>query len=224
MLTMNEESAIIVARGVARRYGQMAALSGVDLQIAEGEFVALMGESGSGKTTLLNLIAGLDRCDDGLLRVAGEEPASYNAAQLASFRRRVSAVVFQDSGLLPALSAEQNASLPLRLRGERPQRARLLQLFARVGLAGKEARLPEELSGGEQQRVAIVRALALHPRILAADEPTGALDSSNARAALTLLQQLNRELGLTIVMATHSDRAAAVADRILRLSDGRIVA
>ncbi|MBX7059090.1 MAG: ABC transporter ATP-binding protein [Leptospirales bacterium] len=221
---MNEESAIIVARGVARRYGQMAALSGVDLQIAEGEFVALMGESGSGKTTLLNLIAGLDRCDDGLLRVAGEEPASYNAAQLASFRRRVSAVVFQDSGLLPALSAEQNASLPLRLRGERPQRARLLQLFARVGLAGKEARLPEELSGGEQQRVAIVRALALHPRILAADEPTGALDSSNARAALTLLQQLNRELGLTIVMATHSDRAAAVADRILRLSDGRIVA
>lgn len=223
-LEMDRSAPLIVASGAERRYGAVTALAGVDLEIGEGEFVALMGESGSGKSTLLNLLAGLDQIDGGRLLVAGEEPARYNAEELAAFRRRVSAVVFQDSALLPALSVIENAVLPVKLRGESPDLSYARSLLQRVGLEGKEERLPEELSGGEQQRAAIVRALCLRPRLLLADEPTGALDSRNAEAVLHLLVELNRELGVTVVMATHSDRAARFAARIVRLADGRIVA
>ncbi len=130
--------------------------------------------------------------------------------------------MFQDSALLPALSVIENAVLPVKLRGESPDLSYARSLLQRVGLEGKEKRLPEELSGGEQQRAAIVRALCLRPRLLLADEPTGALDSRNAEAVLQLLVELNRELGVTVVMATHSDRAARFAARIVRLADGRI--
>lgn len=219
-----QRAAIIEAENLTRSYGDYAALRGLNCRIASGEFVAIMGESGSGKTTLLNLIGGLDQADGGRLLVAGEEPARYNVNELAAFRRRAIAVIFQDFSLLPTLSAIENVVMPRLLRGERADYDAARAMLARVGLAEKADRLPETLSGGEMQRVAVARALCLQPRVLLADEPTGSLDSRNSRETLALLCEVNREFGLTIVMATHSAAAARAADRTLHMADGRFVA
>lgn len=218
-----QRAAIIEAENLTRSYGDYAALRGLNCRIASGEFVAIMGESGSGKTTLLNLIGGLDRADGGRLTVAGEEPARYNANELAAFRRRAIAVIFQDFSLLPTLSAIENVVMPGLLRGDRADYDAARAMLTRVGLAQKADRLPETLSGGEMQRVAVARALFLRPRVLLADEPTGSLDSRNSRETLALLCEVNREFGLTIVMATHSAAAARAADRTLHMADGRFV-
>ncbi len=218
-----QRAAIIEAENLTRSYGDYAALRGLNCSVAEGEFVAIMGESGSGKTTFLNLIGGLDCADGGRLLVAGEEPARYNADELAAFRRRAIAVIFQDFSLLPTLSALENVVMPRLLRGERADYEAAQAMLARVGLADKQQRLPETLSGGEMQRVAVARALVLQPRVLLADEPTGSLDSRNSRETLALLREVNQSFGLTIVMATHSLAAAGAADRTLHMADGRLV-
>ena len=211
---------MIKATGLTKNYGPSSVLKGLNLEIPAGQFVAIMGESGSGKTTFLNLLAGLDRADGGSLLVAGEELVGKTKDQLVQFRRDHLAMIFQDFHLLGGLSAFNNLLLPLRLAGKRADPERLHRLLTQVGLEGKGHKLPQQLSGGEQQRVAIARALALEPRVLLADEPTGNLDRKNSEAILALLKELQQANGMTLVMVTHSNRAAAVADRRVIMEDG----
>ncbi|MDT8448229.1 MAG: ABC transporter ATP-binding protein [bacterium] len=211
---------MIQAQQLVKHYGGQPVLRGVDLNIAPGEFVAIMGESGSGKTSLLNLLAGLDRADGGQLQVAGVELVGRSKDQLVTFRREHLAMIFQDFHLLAGLTALENLTLPLRLSGRPADKDRLKALLDRVGLAGKAGQLPQKLSGGEQQRVAIARALALQPKILLADEPTGNLDRKNSEAIMALLKELQQAEGMTLVMVTHSRQAGAVADRIVTMEDG----
>ncbi|MCR9140818.1 MAG: ABC transporter ATP-binding protein [bacterium] len=217
-----ESKGFIQAAALGKSYGDYPVLRGVDCTIAGGEFVAIMGDSGSGKTTFLNLLAGLDTADDGILRVAGEEPARYSAAQLAEYRRRTVAMIFQDFNLLPTLSVLENITLPVLMRGEKADLKRARYYLERVGMLGHSDQLPETLSGGEMQRVSIARALNLQPRLLLADEPTGSLDSRNSDEVLELLGEINRETQLTLVMVTHSARAAEAAGRTLRMNDGHL--
>lgn len=211
---------LIDARQLRKTYGTTEVLKGVDLKVPEGTFLAIMGESGSGKTTLLNLIAGLDQADSGQLSVAGEELVGASKAELVAFRRRKLAMVFQDFHLLPGLSAFENLLLPLRLAGKPVDHAKLRALLEQVGLSGKAERLPQKLSGGEQQRVAIARALSLEPKVLLADEPTGNLDAHNSQTVMELLRRLQQERQMTLVMVTHSERAAQFADRKVVMEDG----
>lgn len=216
------DAGLIVAEGLRKRYGEYEALRGLNFRARSGEFVAVMGDSGSGKTTFLNLLAGLDQADAGVLRVAGEEPARLSAAELGEYRRRNTAMVFQDFNLLATLTALENVLMPAWLRGERPDEARARAVLERVGLGDKLGNAPEALSGGEMQRVSIARAVFLQPRLLLADEPTGSLDSRNSREVLALLREVNQEYGLAILMVTHSRSAADAADRIVRMEDGRL--
>jgi putative ABC transport system ATP-binding protein len=220
------ESAIILT-AVSRSYGRgdsaVRALVDVSLELPSGSFTAIMGPSGSGKTTLLQSAAGLDRPDSGSVRVDELELTSMSETQLAQLRRRDIGFVFQSFNLLPSLTAAQNVVLPLRLGGQRPKRGVARAALDRVGLGERARHLPAELSGGQQQRVAIARALVAEPRVIFADEPTGALDTRSAREALALLRALVDEDGRTIVMVTHDPVAAAVADRVVFLADGRIV-
>jgi putative ABC transport system ATP-binding protein len=201
-------------------------LHSLDLTVESGEFLALMGPSGSGKTTLLNLIAGLDRPDEGEVIVAGERIDKLSSSQLAQWRARHIGFVFQFYNLLPVLSAERNVEVPLLLtklsRAQRKQNVRAaLEL---VGLADRAKHKPAELSGGQQQRVAIARALIADPTLLVCDEPTGDLDRESAEDILNLLQILNRKQGKTIIMVTHDPRAAAYASRRLYVDKGRLSA
>lgn len=197
-------------------------MKGLSLDIADGEFVAIMGESGSGKSTLLHLLGGLDRPDTGRLTCAGFELAAMDAAALAFYRRTVTGLIFQNFNLLPALTLRDNVVLPIQLRGEKPDTKLIAELLEAAGIEKLAGRLPEQLSGGEQQRCAIVRALAARPRLLLADEPTGSLDRRTGERILLLLCDLARTTGTTVVMVTHSSRAAGVADRIVEIEDGRI--
>jgi putative ABC transport system ATP-binding protein len=201
--------------------GRIVALNGMDLDVAEGEFVALVGPSGCGKSTLLHLIAALDRPDEGSIEVAGHELSS--GRDLTHYRSHHVGMIFQLHNLLPSLTAEENVQVPmLELGLSRPQRrARARQLLAAVGLSGRERGLPPELSGGERQRVAIARALANDPPILLADEPTGSLDSEAGRRVLELLEELRRTRRLTVLLVTHDADVAGLADRIVRMLDGR---
>lgn len=222
--TTAADEPLVLARELYKSFDSYPVLRGLNCSVRAGEFVAVTGESGSGKSTFLSLLAGLDRADAGVLRVAGEEPAALPAARLVEYRRRNVALIFQDFNLIPTLSVLENITLPLLLRGE-PERVDVLEQRAaswldRVGLRERATRLPQTLSGGEMQRVAIARALALRPRVLLADEPTGSLDSRNGAAVLELLGELHRENGLTILMVTHSARAAACAGRELHIRDG----
>jgi putative ABC transport system ATP-binding protein len=203
---------------------QITALAGVTLEIPQGAFAAVMGQSGSGKSTLLHLIGGLDRPTSGELLVDDRLIGQMSDDQVTLFRRRRVGFVFQFFNLLPTLSAAENVALPFVLDGRSKNEAdeRAAALLAKVGLQRRQQHLPEELSGGEIQRVAIARALAFNPPILLADEPTGNLDSKNGLAILDLLRQVNRQDGCTIVMVTHSDEAAAYADRKIYLRDGRV--
>jgi len=219
-------AAVVELEGVQRRYARgglsVAALCDVSLRVARGEFVAVTGPSGCGKSTLLNLIAGVDRADAGRVRVAGVELTTAGEAELTHLRRRAIGVVFQAFHLVPNLTAEENVALPLALDG-RSDAARVRELLARVGLADRARHHPGELSGGEQQRVAVARALVHRPAILVADEPTGNLDSASGETVLGLLDELRREQGATLVLATHDRAVAARAGRVIALHDGRIV-
>ena len=200
-------------------------LHGLSLEIEEGEFLALMGPSGSGKTTLLNLVAGIDRPDQGDIVVAGERISSHSSRQLARWRARHVGYVFQFYNLMPLLTAEQNVELPLLLTSlSKAQRsANVRTALHLVGLSDRGSHKPAELSGGQQQRVAIARALVADPTLLVCDEPTGDLDRDMAEQILDLLQLVNREQGKTIVMVTHDPKAAERATRQLHLDKGRLM-
>ena len=229
MAIATAEQPIIRLVGLTRQYRMgpttVSAVDGVDLEIARGEAVALVGPSGSGKSTLLNLVGGLDRPTAGEIWVDGENIASAPARRLVLHRRERVGFVFQSFNLLPHRTALENVEVPLTIAGlpkaERRERAR--QLLERVGLGARTTHRPNQLSGGEQQRVAIARSLANEPSILLADEPTGNLDSATGEEVLGLLLDLNAG-GLTLVIVTHDMNVASVAHRIVRLRDGKIVA
>jgi putative ABC transport system ATP-binding protein len=200
-------------------------LRGVDLTVAAGEFVAVTGPSGSGKSTLLHLAAGLDRPTGGTVRICGEDLGSLDDDGRALLRRRRIGLVFQAFHLLDILSAEENVALPLALAGVRETESRLRaeRALERVGLAHRRLHRPCEMSGGEQQRVAVARALVADPPVLLADEPTGNLDSDSGRRVLDLLRGLVDRLGVALLLVTHDPTCAALANRIVRLHDGRVV-
>ena len=197
----------------------------IDLDVAEGEYVALMGPSGSGKTTLLNLIAGIDKPSSGEIRIAGVDITQLSDADLALWRAANVGFIFQFYNLMPVLSAFGNVELPLQLTSlsRRERRDRVETALALVGLSDRATHLPNELSGGQQQRVAIARALISDPALIVADEPTGALDRTTGEEILGLLERLNRELGKTIVMVTHDPKAAEKAHRLVHLEKGVLV-
>jgi putative ABC transport system ATP-binding protein len=199
------------------------ALDGVSVSFMAGTFSAVMGPSGSGKSTLLHCAAGLDRPDGGQVRLAGQEIGRLREPKLTETRRRLVGFVFQSYNLLDSLSLWHNVLLPQRLAGVRPDRAWAREVMRRVGLAGRENDRPGQLSGGQRQRVALARALASRPRVIFADEPTGALDLATGREMLGLLREAVDDLGTTIVMVTHDPAAAGWADRVVFLADGRVV-
>jgi putative ABC transport system ATP-binding protein len=217
----------VALEGVTKTYGRgegvVRALDDVSLAFEPGTFTAIMGPSGSGKTTLLQIAAGLDRPDRGTVRIGATEVTSLGERRLAQLRRRRVGFVFQSLNLLPSLTAAQNAILPLRLAGEHPRRRVARDALARVGLGDGAGHRPAELSGGQQQRVAIARALVTAPEVIFADEPTGALDTRSARDVLAMLRDATDRDRRTLVMVTHDPVAAAVADRVVFLADGRIV-
>jgi putative ABC transport system ATP-binding protein len=221
-------SAVIVTRDLARVYqaGDVAvhALRGVDLQIAAGEYVAVMGPSGCGKSTLMNTLGCLDSPTGGVYELLGRDVSRLTRDELATVRNRTLGFVFQDFNLLARTSAVENVELPLLYSTVPPaeQRGRARTALARVGLAGREASTPTQLSGGQQQRVAIARALVTEPAVLLADEPTGNLDSQTSIEILELLREQHAR-GLTIVMVTHDDEVGAQAERLLLMRDGRVV-
>ncbi len=201
----------------------VVALDGLDLEVPAGEFLALVGESGSGKSTLLHLVGGIDRPTSGEIDVAGRAIATLPERDLVLYRRREVGMVFQFFNLLPHLTVRENVELPRRLDGGTDAGIRAAVLLERVGLARRACAHPYELSGGEMQRVAIARALGTGARLLLADEPTGNLDSRNGHEVLTLLDEIRRERGVTLLLATHSAAAAARADRVVAVKDGRIL-
>ncbi|WP_236793576.1 ABC transporter ATP-binding protein [Amycolatopsis sp. GM8] len=214
-------------RDVTREYGgkqaRVRALDGVSLAFPEGTWTAVMGPSGSGKSTLLHCAAGLERVSSGQVLLAGQDITAAKDDELTRVRRRQIGFVFQSFNLIGSLTAEQNVALPLRLSGRRVSKKEVRAVLASVGLADRMRHRPRELSGGQQQRVAIARAMVTRPSVLFADEPTGALDSASARSVLGLLRGMVDEAGQTIVMVTHDPAAAARADSVVFLSDGRIV-
>jgi len=218
---------VVVAHDITRRYGEgdtaVDALRGVSVEVAAGELTAVMGPSGSGKSTLMHILAGLDKPTSGQVQIAGTEITTLGDTDLTKLRREHIGFVFQFFNLLPMLSAEENVVLPLSIAGEKPDRAWLDGLLQKTGLSNRRSHRPAELSGGEQQRVAISRALVTRPTILFADEPTGNLDSKTGGTILALIRDSVDSYGQTIVMVTHEARAASIADRILFLADGLIV-
>ncbi|HUG23185.1 ABC transporter ATP-binding protein [Piscinibacter sp.] len=206
---------------LAKHYGDTPVFTGVDLRVAAGEFVAILGESGVGKSTLLNCIAGLDSADAGSVRIAGTDITSLPEAQQALFRRMHLGFVFQAFHVLPHLSVANNVGLPLLLQ-RRPDEARVQSLLGAVGLHGLGPRLPQTLSGGQLQRVAIARALVHRPQLILADEPTGNLDPRTAERVMDLLAHQVREQSAACVLVTHSRMAAARADRVLTLTPNGI--
>jgi putative ABC transport system ATP-binding protein len=229
---MNEGSqnaALVAIRGLVKRYIRgdqvIPVLVDINLDVAQGDFVALMGPSGSGKSTLLNLIAGIDKPSAGRILVAGVDIAQLDDSELAGWRAAHVGFIFQFYNLMPVLTAFENVELPLQLTtlGRRERRERVANALALVGLTDRMDHYPNELSGGQQQRVAIARALIADPTIIVADEPTGDLDRTTAEEILDLLDGLNRQLGKTIVMVTHDPKAAGRARRLIHLEKGVLV-
>ena len=224
-MTENVLQTLAASREYRIGRGVVTALDRVDIAIREGEFVAIMGPSGCGKSTLLNLLGGLDEPTAGSVLLDGRDFAEFNDEQRATVRRKKMGFIFQRHDLFPVLTARENVEFPMLLDGvpEAERRERAEGLLALVGLAGKGDHLPDELSGGEQQRVGIARALANAPIILLADEPTGNLDSATAAEVVNVLADLTRRRGLTLVVVTHDPDVAAVADRVVQLKDGQLM-
>ena len=217
---------LAVLDGVCKRYrtgsAVVTALDGVSLHLLPAEMVALVGPSGCGKSTTLNLISGVDTPDEGEVTVCGLDVRRAGEEALTLLRRRQVGIVFQAFHLVPHLTVEENVALPLFLDGRRDA-ARVLDLLRRVGLTHRRHHYPSELSGGEQQRAAVARALVHRPRVVVADEPTGNLDSASGEAVLRLLDELRGSEGAALLLATHDQRLAALADRVLTMRDGRLV-
>ena len=218
---------ILQTHDLKKYYGagdtQVKALDGVDLSIEQGEFVALVGTSGSGKSTLLHMLGGLDRPTSGTVSVDGRDIFALKDEALTIFRRRKIGFVFQSYNLVPVLSVWENIVLPVELDGSKVDRSYVEEVIDTLGLDKKLRNLPNQLSGGQQQRVAIARALATKPAILLADEPTGNLDSRTSQDVLSLMKVTGQKFGQTMVMITHNEEIAQMADRIVRIEDGRIV-
>jgi putative ABC transport system ATP-binding protein len=208
--------------GGASGAAMVRALDGVDLAVEQGEFVSVVGSSGSGKSTLLHLLGGLDRPTAGLVEIGGKPIFTMRDDELTIFRRRNIGFVFQSYNLVPVLTAEENILLPLELDGTRPDGPFINQVIEMLGLSDRRRSMPSQLSGGQQQRVAIARALAAKPAIILADEPTGNLDSRGGLDVMGLLKTSGERFGQTIVLITHNLELAQMADRIIRIEDGRI--
>ncbi len=218
---------VLKTSGLKKYYGtgekQVRALDGVDLCVNQGEFVAIVGTSGSGKSTLLHMLGGLDRPTEGKVYVDDKDIFTLNNEALTIFRRRKIGFVFQAFNLVPVLNVYENIVLPIELDGNAVDEAYVKNIIDTLGLADKTDSMPSQLSGGQQQRVAIARALATKPAILLADEPTGNLDSQTSQDVLGLLKVTGQQFNQTIVMITHNEEIAQMADRIIRIEDGRIV-
>ena len=218
---------ILEARDLKKYYGKgdtlVKALDGVNLTVADGEFVAIVGTSGSGKSTLLHMLGGLDRPTSGAVTVDGKDIFSLKDEALTIFRRRKIGFVFQSFNLVPVLTVRENIVLPIQLDGGRVDENYVGQVVTALGLEKKLDSLPGQLSGGQQQRVAIARALAAKPAILLADEPTGNLDSRTSQDVLSLMKVTGRKFAQTMVMITHNEEIAQLSDRIVRIEDGKIV-
>jgi putative ABC transport system ATP-binding protein len=227
MSTSTPNGALVVADAVTKRYGQgeaaVDALAGVSTGFEQGRFTAIMGPSGSGKSTLMHILAGLDEPTSGTVTLDGEEITGLDDKDLTRLRRDKLGFVFQFFNLLPVLTAEENLVLPLSIAGRKPDREWLDQLVATVGLEDRRTHRPAELSGGQQQRVAVARALVSKPAVVFADEPTGNLDSKASQEVLKLLRQAVDSFDQTVIMVTHDPAAAAHADRLITLRDGKIV-
>ena len=219
---------ILETRDLKKYYGSgdtlVKALDGVNLHVEDGEFVAIVGTSGSGKSTLLHMLGGLDRPTSGSVAVGGKNIFSLKDEALTIFRRRKIGFVFQSYNLVPVLTVYENIVLPIQLDGGRIDKHYVREVIAALGIEKKLNNLPSQLSGGQQQRVAIARALAAKPAILLADEPTGNLDSRTSQDVLSLMKVTGRKFAQTMVMITHNEEVVQLADRIVRIEDGRIVA
>ena len=219
--------AILETHDLRKIYGsgdtEVRALDGVDLAVEKGEFAAVVGTSGSGKSTLLHMLGGLDRPTSGTVTVDGRELSTLKDEALTIFRRRKIGFVFQNYNLVPVLNVYENIVLPIQLDGGQPDKAYMNQIIETLGLESKLQNLPNNLSGGQQQRVAIARALAAKPAIILADEPTGNLDSRTSQDVMSLLKVTSQRFVQTIVMITHNEEIAQMADRVIRIEDGRIV-
>ena len=219
---------VLKTENLVKIYGsgetRVNALAGVDFEVGAGEFVSIVGTSGSGKTTLLHMLGGLDRPSSGKVYVEGKDIFSLKEDELTVFRRRKIGFIFQSYNLVPVLNVYENIVLPVELDGETEDREYITRVISMLGLGNKLLNLPSQLSGGQQQRVAIARALAAKPAIILADEPTGNLDSGTSQYVLSLLKVTGEKFGQTIVMITHNEEIAQLADRIIRIEDGRIAA
>ena len=219
--------AILETHDLRKIYGsgdtEVRALDGVDLAVEKGEFAAVVGTSGSGKSTLLHMLGGLDRPTGGSVIVDGRDLSTLKDEELTIFRRRKIGFVFQNYNLVPVLNVYENIVLPIQLDGGQPDKGYTNQIIETLGLGSKLQNLPNNLSGGQQQRVAIARALAAKPAIILADEPTGNLDSRTSQDVMSLLKVTSQRFAQTIVMITHNEAIAQMADRVIRIEDGRIV-
>lgn len=219
--------AILSCEKLKKVYGsgenEVHALDGISLEAEQGEFVSIVGTSGSGKSTLLHMLGGLDRPDSGTVTIDGKSIFSLKDEELTIFRRRKIGFVFQNYNLVPSLNVYENIVLPVQLDGREPDREYIDSIIETLGLLEKLENLPNNLSGGQQQRVAIARALASKPAIILADEPTGNLDSKTSQDVLGLLKVTSAKYSQTIVMITHNEEIAQLADRIIRIEDGKIV-
>ena len=217
---------ILSAKGLRKEYGSgeslVRALDGVDFCVEQGEFVAIVGTSGSGKSTLLHMLGGLDRPTSGSVIIDGKDIFALKDEALTIFRRRKIGFVFQNYNLVPVLNVYENIVLPIQLDGETPDEKYIGSIIKTLGLTNKLQNLPNNLSGGQQQRVAIARALAAKPAIILADEPTGNLDSKTSQDVLGLLKISSQKFAQTMVMITHNEEIAQLADRIIRIEDGKI--
>ena len=218
---------ILITNELKKQYGTdtniVKALDGIALNVEPGEFVAIVGTSGSGKSTLLHMLGGLDTPTSGSVKVSGKELSKMNDDQLTIFRRRNIGFIFQNYNLVPILNVYENIVLPIELDGEKPDKDFIDKIVKMLGLTEKLNNLPNHLSGGQQQRVAIARALATKPAIILADEPTGNLDSKTSQEVLGLLKMTSQRFHQTIVIITHNSEIAQLADRIVRIEDGKIV-
>jgi len=219
--------AILEVKGLTKHYGiapnLVRALDGVNLEVEPGEFVAIVGQSGSGKSTLLHMLGALDKPTSGLVVISGQVLSSMAEQQLAEFRRRKIGFVFQSFNLIPCLNVYENIVLPIQLDGKKVDSEYVDQVISALGLAEKRNAMPSQLSGGQQQRVAIARALATKPAIILADEPTGNLDSATSSEVLEHLKNTTNLYRQTLVMITHNDQIAKLADRVVEIADGKII-